>query len=79
MYQWFRLVIEKIDCPVVIVTHDIIEAIKLSDKIAVLSGNPATINTIYDNCGRFNADKEIYQSEHCLGLIDNIEKDLSIT
>ena len=43
MYNWFKNVIEKRENTIIFITHDIKEALNLSDKIFVLSGKPAKI------------------------------------
>lgn len=43
MYNWFENVIKKRENTIIFITHDIREALKLSDKIFVLSGKPAKI------------------------------------
>ena len=41
-------IIKKEGKTVILVTHDIAEAISLSDRVVVLSNRPATIKNIYD-------------------------------
>ena len=41
-------IIKKEGKTVILVTHDIAEAISLSDRVIVLSNRPATIKNIYD-------------------------------
>ena len=43
MHQWFSDVIKKVGLTVFIVTHDIDEAIKLSDRIYILKGRPCNV------------------------------------
>ncbi len=43
MHSWFESVIKKRENTIIFITHDIKEALKLSDKIFVLSGKPAKI------------------------------------
>lgn len=42
--DWFKKILEKREKTVIFITHDIKEAILLSDKICILSGSPASIN-----------------------------------
>ncbi len=48
MQQWLKEILALEKRTVLMITHSIEEAIKLSDKIAVLEGKPATIKQIYD-------------------------------
>lgn len=43
MHTWYLSVMEKIDLSTIFITHDIDEAILLSDRILILSGSPGTI------------------------------------
>ena len=43
MHKWYLAVMEKIDLSTIFITHDIDEAILLSDRILVLSGAPGKI------------------------------------
>lgn len=43
MHDWYLGVMKKINLSTVFITHDIDEAIKLSDRVYILSGKPATI------------------------------------
>lgn len=43
IHSWYLDIMEKIDLSTVFVTHDIDEAILLSDRIYILSGKPGTI------------------------------------
>lgn len=43
MHTWYLSVMEKIDLSTIFITHDIDEAIFLSDRILILSGSPGTI------------------------------------
>ncbi len=43
VHSWYLDIMEKIDLSTVFVTHDIDEAILLSDRIYILSGKPGTI------------------------------------
>lgn len=43
MQQWLLSMREKLKCTTLLVTHDIDEAIYLSDRILILGGNPSTI------------------------------------
>lgn len=43
IHDWFMDIIQHIDLSIVFITHDIDEAIRLSDRILVLGGNPGTI------------------------------------
>lgn len=44
IHKWYLDVMKKINLSTVFITHDIDEAILLSDRIYILSGTPATIN-----------------------------------
>ena len=44
MHRWFLNVMEKIDLSILFITHDIDEAILLSDRIYLLSGKPGTLS-----------------------------------
>lgn len=44
MHQWYLSVMEEIRLSTLFITHDIDEAILLSDRIYILSGNPAKIS-----------------------------------
>ena len=44
MHQWYLDVMKQIHTTVLLITHDIDEAIYLSDKIYVLKGSPATLS-----------------------------------
>ena len=44
MHQWYLAVMEEIRLSTLFITHDIDEAILLSDRIYILSGNPASIS-----------------------------------
>lgn len=44
MHKWYLSVMEKIDLSTVFITHDIDEAILLSDRILILSGSPGRIS-----------------------------------
>ena len=43
MHKWYIEMMEKIDLSTIFITHDIEEALYLSDRIYVLGGNPVTI------------------------------------
>ena len=43
MHRWFLNVMEKIDLSILFITHDIDEAILISDRIYLLGGRPGTI------------------------------------
>lgn len=43
MHSWYLSVMEQIKLTTLLITHDIDEAIKLSDRIYILSGKPGTI------------------------------------
>lgn len=43
MHSWYLEVMKSIDMSIIFITHDIDEAIKLSDRIYVLSGKPGVI------------------------------------
>ena len=43
MHSWYLSVMEKIDLSTIFITHDIDEAILLSDRILILSGKPGKI------------------------------------
>ena len=43
MHRWFLNVMEKIDLSILFITHDIDEAILISDRIYLLGGKPGTI------------------------------------
>ena len=43
MHKWYLDVMEKIQLSTLFITHDIDEAILLSDRIYILSGSPGTI------------------------------------
>ncbi len=43
MHRWFLNVMEKIDLSILFITHDIDEAILISDRIYLLCGKPGTI------------------------------------
>lgn len=45
IHQWYLEVMEKIRLTTIFITHDINEAILLSDRICILSGQPGTIRT----------------------------------
>ncbi len=53
IHGWYLDVMKKIDLSTVFITHDIDEAILLSDKIYILSGEPSTIS----NCIEIDAPK----------------------
>lgn len=44
MHQWYLSIMEKINLATIFVTHDIDEAILLSDRIYIMSGRPGHIN-----------------------------------
>ena len=48
LQQWLKDIFKKLDKTVIFITHDIEEAINLSDRIVVLSQLPATILDIID-------------------------------
>lgn len=43
MHRWYLSVMEKIDLSTIFITHDIDEAILLSDRVLILSGTPGKI------------------------------------
>ncbi len=43
MHQWYMQVMGEIDMSTIFITHDIDEAIKLSDRIYILSGKPGKV------------------------------------
>jgi len=43
MHQWYLDIMERIDMSTIFITHDIDEAIRLSDRIYILAGRPGTI------------------------------------
>lgn len=45
IHKWYLNVMQEINLSTVFITHDIDEAILLSDRIYILSGKPGTINT----------------------------------
>lgn len=44
MHKWYLSVMDKIDLSTIFITHDIDEAILLSDRILILSGSPGKIS-----------------------------------
>lgn len=48
MQEWLQEILAKESRTVLMITHSIEEAIKLSDKIVVLEGKPATVGYIYE-------------------------------
>ncbi len=48
MHDWFLDLLKKIDLSAVLITHDIDEALKLSDRICLLKGRPAGIDSVFD-------------------------------
>lgn len=65
---------------VIMVTHDINEAISMSDKVIVFSNRPATVKNIYD-VKLINASTPI-NNRKCLNFNDYYEKiwsDLDVT
>lgn len=45
MHKWYLSVMEKIDLSTIFITHDIDEAVLLSDRILILSGTPGKITS----------------------------------
>ena len=45
MHKWYLSVMEKIDLSTIFITHDIDEAVLLSDRILILSGSPGKITS----------------------------------
>ncbi|HIZ11710.1 MAG TPA: ABC transporter ATP-binding protein [Candidatus Eubacterium faecavium] len=43
MHKWYLSIMEKINLSTIFITHDIDEAVLLSDRILILSGNPGKI------------------------------------
>lgn len=43
MHEWYLNIMEKIDLSTIFITHDMDEAVKLSDRIYILSGKPGKI------------------------------------
>lgn len=57
MHQWYMDVIKDMDISTIFITHDIDEAIKLSDRIYVLSGKPGKVSLT------ITIDRDIKQDE----------------
>lgn len=45
IHNWYLNIMQKINMPTLFITHDIEEAILLSDRVLVLSGTPGTISS----------------------------------
>ncbi len=50
MHKWYLNIMEQIDMATIFITHDIEEAILLSDRIYILSGNPGVIREEIEVC-----------------------------
>jgi len=70
MQEWFKNII-KADNPsplgahslsAVFITHDIEEALVLSDRVYVLTGKPGTISAVFELAPRQSANREFYLS-----------------
>ena len=46
MHRWYLDVMERIKLPTLFITHDIDEAILLSDRICILTGQPGTVSQV---------------------------------
>ncbi len=58
LHSWFIDVLERLESTVFFVTHDIEEAMKLSDRIYVLSRRPARVMKVVETGGRDGAGNE---------------------
>ena len=60
MQLWLLKVLEKINASVLFITHDIDEAIFLSDKIYLLSKRPAIVRKVFDVNIKRKHDKKLF-------------------
>lgn len=67
MYDWYLDVIKKIKLSTIFITHDIEEAILLSDRIYIMSGNPGRVtyeiklNKPQDSLHSFDLDQQFIE------------------
>ncbi len=70
-------IIKRENKTVIMVTHDIAEAISMSDRIIILTKRPSTIKTIYDiNLKEKKTPMENRKDEYFIKYYDNIWKEL---
>lgn len=67
MHKWYLSIMEEIDLSTIFITHDIDEAILLSDRIYIMSGKPGkitaeiAIDTPKPRSGNFNLSEEFLE------------------
>lgn len=69
MQKWLLNIKEKVNSTIVLITHDINEAIMLSNRIYVITGKPATIKK------EITIDKKKY-NEHNLDKIEEMKEEI---
>lgn len=69
---------EEYKSTVVFVTHDIAEAVYLSDRVIVMSSNPGTVYEVYNIDLPRPRKPEMKHQEKFVKLVSQIEKDISI-
>lgn len=79
LHKWYLDIMKKINLASFIVTHDIDEAILLSDRIYILSGSPATISAeIKVNLTRQRSN-DILMSDEFLTIKKEVVEKLAVT
>ena len=66
MHKWYLKVMEKIKLSTLFITHDIDEAILLSDRIYLLTGNPGVITHVIEIKEKRPRDEEFALTEEFL-------------
>ena len=72
MQRWLLDIKDKVNSTIVLITHDIDEAIMLSNRIYVVSDKPSTVKR------EFLIDKDIYNVKNLENIADLREKILSL-
>ncbi|KAA1040355.1 ABC transporter ATP-binding protein [Macrococcus equipercicus] len=63
MQQWLKEILAMEQRTVLMITHSIEEAVKLSDKVAVLEGKPAVIQQVHDTSRLSAEDTQVLRHE----------------
>ena len=79
LHKWYLDVMKKINLSSFIVTHDIDEAILLSDRIYIISGSPATISAEIKVSLARPRSNDVLVSDEFLTIKKEIVEKLAVT
>ncbi len=80
LHKWLQGIIDRMELTILLITHDVEEALTLSDRVYIMGGSPASMagEMILTRKGCKGSDKEIIQDKASARqmILDILEKDL---